>query len=113
MTLLDEKLLSKVAADYLRLIKKFKKRVFKPNLLIILIIKTIKENTSEDLYCSIRNVKFSKSKFFRYALCCHVCQRSVFFISTKAKKIRVFTQKALSTSSNKSPLLPSYYFISL
>ena len=43
LTLLDEKLLSKVAADYLHLIKKFRKRVFKPNLLIILIIKTIKK----------------------------------------------------------------------
>ena len=43
LTLRDEKLLSKVAADYLRLIKKFRKRVFKPNLLIILIIKTIKK----------------------------------------------------------------------
>ena len=30
LTLLDEKLLSIVAADFLRLIKKFRKRVFKP-----------------------------------------------------------------------------------
>ena len=42
LTLLDEKQLSKVvAADYLRLIKKFRTRLFKPNLLII--IKTIKK----------------------------------------------------------------------
>ena len=42
LTLLDEKQLSKVAADYLRLINKFRKRVFKPNLFII--IKTIKKS---------------------------------------------------------------------
>ena len=41
LTLLDEKQLSKVAADYLRFIKRFRKRVFKPNLLII--IETIKK----------------------------------------------------------------------
>ena len=45
LTLLDEKLLSKVAADYLRLIKEFLNRVFNPNLLIILIIKTLKKKT--------------------------------------------------------------------
>ena len=43
LTLLDEKLLSIVAADYLRLIKEFRKRVFNPNLFIILIIKTLKK----------------------------------------------------------------------
>ena len=46
LTLLDEKLLSKVAADYLHLIKEFRKRVFKSNLLIILIIKTLKKNSN-------------------------------------------------------------------
>ena len=41
LTLQDEKLLSKVAADYLRLIKEFSRGEFNPNLLIILIIKTL------------------------------------------------------------------------
>ena len=56
LTLLDEKLLSKVAADYLHLIKEFRKRVFKSNLLIILIIKTLKKNSNY----SIKKAKFSK-----------------------------------------------------